>query len=252
MYGYEHYERMHDPLKAFLRSIPFDCDIQYPITGKPVINAEPLIGDNGVNRHIVVSLTKPNVDVYDFDRRNTDLLNQLGYSRAFWMPCLWSQGLQDMVDRVSDKDRIYDITHIGIPTGRREQVIKEIEALGVRVNIVNGVWEDDATRIMKQSKVIINIHREGAKQAQECLRISWALACGCLVVSETSLDPSIPQPCIIEADLWDLARVAVEAVGLADESKERLDIFRLYSKEVIKKTWLKGKFKVKESEHGIH
>jgi len=241
MYGYEHYERMHDPLKAFLRSIPFECDIQYPTTGKPVINAEPLIGDNGVNRHIVVSLTKPNVDIYDFDRRNTDLINQLGYSRAFWMPCLWSHGLQEMVDRVSDQERIYDITHIGIPTGRREFVIKQIESIGVRVNIVNGVWGDEATRIMKQSKVVLNIHREGSKQAQECLRISWALSSGCLVVSETSLDPSITQPCIIEAELGHLARVAVEAVKQSDEANDRFEIFKEYSKEVIKNTWLKSK-----------
>jgi hypothetical protein len=241
MYGFEHYERMHDPLKAFLRSIPLECDIQYPTTGKPVFNAEPLIGDNGVNRNIVVSLTKPNIDVYDFDRRNTDLLNQLGYSRAFWMPCLWSQGLQDMVDRVRDQERIYDITHIGIPTGRREFVIKQVESLGVRVNIVNGVWGDDATRIMKQSKVVLNVHREGVKQAQECLRISWALACGCLVVSETSLNPSIPQPYIIEAELGSLARVSVEAVNRSDEAKDRLDIFKNYSAEVIKNTWLKSK-----------
>jgi len=232
---------MHDPLKAFLRSIPFECDIQYPTTGKPVINAEPLIADHGANRHIITSLIKPNIDVYDFDRRNTDLLNRLGYCKAYWMPCLLNDGLQSMADRVSYQERIYDITHIGIATGRREQVIKEIESLGVRVNVVSGVWGDEATRIMKQSKVVLNVHRESEKQAQECLRISWAIACGCLVVSEISLDPSIPQPCIIEADIGNLARVAVEAVGSADEAKDRLDIFRDYSREVIKNTWLKSK-----------
>lgn len=234
----DHVEHMHDPIKAMLDSIPEAVAIQYPKAGIPVVNCEPLIGDHGITRHIVESICK-GVPVYDFDRRNTELLNALGYCKAYWRPCLWTDGLQSWVDKVPDQTRIYDITHIGIPTGRREFVIKEIQKRGIKVNIVNGLWGKDATKVLKQSRIVLNIHREGTKQAQECLRIAWALACGCLVVSETSIDPSIPEPCIIESDLGKLAETTIEA--MADQTaKDRLEIFRDYSPEVIKKTWLKS------------
>lgn len=234
----DHVEHMHDPLKAMLDSISEEVAIQYPKDGMPVVNAEPLIGDHGITRHIVESLCK-GVPVYDFDRRNVELLNSLGYCRAYWRPCLWTEGLQAWVDKVPDQTRIYDITHIGIPTGRREFVINEIQKRGIKVNIVNGLWGKDAIKALKQSMLVINIHREGALQAQEALRISWALACGCLVVSETSLFPSIPEPCIIESDIGKLAEKTIESLG-DHTAKERLEIFKVYSLEVIKKTWLKS------------
>jgi hypothetical protein len=105
---------------------------------------------------------------------------------------------------------------------------------------VFGVYGEEATKLMKRAKIVINIHRDGENQAQEQLRIAWAIACGCTVVSETSMKPSIPNHIIIESPLCRLYDATIKALNewsFADSEKRKARYVKLsekYKKEIWK------------------
>lgn len=225
-----HYERMHDPLIAMLRGIRNDIAIQWDQDSKYIYNAEPLINGNGINTRIIRDLIVSGKPILDFDRRNVALLMETGKCIARWCPMVWTETLQDWCGR-KDESTI-DVLHIGTMSPHRAHVIDEIEKSGIKVSHYDRVYGEESKHLMLSAKVLLNIHREGMYQAQEQLRIAWALCSGCVVVSEKSIGPSIPEPFITEFD-----GDAPQKVRAGLESQSMLGEWIKFSECLREETW---------------
>jgi hypothetical protein len=235
MYHKIHYERMHDPLVAMLQDIDERIDVQWPEGAYPVYNVEPLIDADQINTRIMRDIIIKHVPIYDFDRRNVSLLNDTGRCVAHWRPVIWTKTLQAFVDKAKDAERDIDVLFIGNETGRRKDCIDAIRAHGINVQSVVGIYGTEASSLLKRSKICLNIHRTGAFQAQEQLRIAWALCAGCVVISETSIEPSIPEPIIIESCID--AIPSTIAGALISGAKTKLEEWKRFSAVIRAKTW---------------
>jgi hypothetical protein len=232
-----HVKRMHDSARAMFSTLDVDWDLQWS-KGKPVYQMEPLLLDKGVDDLTISQLMGYKVKIFDFDRLNAEMLESRGLNSE-WRPFLLNDGLMKWVGEYGP-DRDIDVLHIGGIFPRRREIIEKLKAnTGVQFEQVFGVYGEDATKIMKRAKVIINIHRDGESQAQEQLRIAWAIACGCTVVSETSLKPSIPNSIVIESPLVRLYDKAIKAVNewSFDDSERRKALYVKLSEKYKKEIW---------------
>lgn len=199
-----HVRSMHDNLKPMFDGITVDWEIQWSDKGKPVYNVEPLINSNGADLSKIAELKSYGVMIYDFDKRNVEKLLSLGVNSE-WRPCLLNQSMIDWVGEW-DQPRDIDVLHIGNKSERRQPIINTLESMnGIKFVNVTNIYGKEATQLMKRAKVVVNIHRADELQAQEQLRIMWAVACGCTVVSEPSIDPSIPYPIVHDEPLDKIA-----------------------------------------------
>jgi hypothetical protein len=233
----KHEQNMHDPVNAMLSTLPVDWQVQYNRTSKPIYNLEPMLIERGLNENEFNRLKRSGKYIYDFDLRNVETL-QVNGLKAEYRPMVLNEGLLSWVgDYGSERD--IDVLFIGNLSDYRKPILQEIENLGIHVHIVKDTYGKDATDIMKRAKIVLNIHRDGAVQAQEQLRIAWAIACGCLVVSETSLKPSIPNYIIDEYDAGALPMGLFISLGkwsFAD-AEERKEKYIKLSKKYLKKHW---------------
>jgi hypothetical protein len=231
-----HTKRMHDSVKAMLSTISDKIDIQWA-KGNTVYNLEPLTLEKGLCEHTISTLIGNKV--FDFDKTNVEVLESFSVD-AQWRPFILNDGMLNWVGEYGP-DRDIDVLHIGGIFPRRKSVIDQIkENSALNFMQVFGIYGEEATALMKRAKVVINIHRDGPSQAQEQLRIAWAIACGCTVVSETSIKPSIPNHIIIESDLSGLCDATAKAVkewSFADSEKRKAKYVKLsekYKKEIWK------------------
>lgn len=234
----EHVKHMHDSANAMIARIEAAIDLQWS-KGNPVYNLEPLILEKGHDINTIAQLKEYDVKVYDFDKRNAELLSAYELD-AEWRPCLLTESLMEWVGNYDDK-RDIDVLHIGGVFPRRKEIIEKIQAIPcVKFENVVGVYGKDASELMKRAKIVLNIHRDGEQQAQEQLRISWAIACGCLVVSERSIEPSIPNGIIVESEyghLFDSVLSSLDKWTFADAMKRKNKYLKLsekYKKEIWK------------------
>lgn len=229
---------MHDSAKAMISRLETAIDLQWS-KGNPVYNLEPLIVEKGHDINAIAQLKEFAVKVYDFDKRNVEILKSYDID-AEWRPCVLNDGLMEWVGDYGH-DRDIDILHIGGVFPRRKAVLDKLKAVPC-INVVEvlGIYGTEASELMKRAKIVINIHRDSEQQAQEQLRISWAIACGCLVVSEKSIDPAIPNGIIIESDLDGLYDTAISSLDKwsfrdAEKRKEKyLKLSEKYKKEIWK------------------
>ena len=84
------------------------------------------------------------------------------------------------------RDKTIDVLFYGSPHPRREKVINKLLEVGLKVNYQNYVVGDDLDRLIKRSKIILNIHAWEELSHLETVRISYLLSNRCLIVSEKS------------------------------------------------------------------
>jgi len=233
-----HTRHMHDSLKPMFDTLPVDCEIQQPNGTKPVYNVEPLINEQGTNHNIVDGLTSGEFEIWDFDKRNAKLLQSIGL-KSTWKPVLLNSGMINWIGEINE-DRPIDCVWVGNADGKRKAMIEELQRrIGSGFVWVKDKYGKEATEVLKRSKVALNMHRESHLQAQEQLRIMWAIGCGCMVVSEVSIEPSIPPPIIKEYDLDHLVMgtiLAIESWKFSDALRRRTD-YMMLSMEYMTNQW---------------
>lgn len=232
-----HINRMHDPVRAMLSTIPCEIQIQYNRENKPIYNLEPMLVERGLNETELMPLRASKKKIYDFDQRNVETL-RANKVDADYRPLALNKGLLDWVGE-STSERDIDVLFIGKHSPYRAKILEEINALGILVTCVSDTYGAEATALMKRTKIVLNIHRDGAVQAQEQLRIAWAIACGCLVVSEKSIRGAIPGDIVIEHDASGLPvglMLAITKYSYEDALKRKQAYIKL-SKKYLKTYW---------------
>lgn len=85
-------------------------------------------------------------------------------------------------------ERSIDVLFMGLMSEHRENWIRRLAADGVEVT-VEEAWGDAYIKLLNQAKIVLNLHYTEHPNTE--LRITEALACGAMVVSEPTTDPPV-------------------------------------------------------------
>jgi hypothetical protein len=158
--------------------------------------------------------------VWDYSEQNVTKLAELGIRVSRVLPIGYVSELTRIV-RVAEPD--IDVLFFGSMGPRRQAVIDQMRALGLRVEAVFGVYGQARDALISRAKLVLNVHYYEAK-VLEMVRISYLLANRCAVLSERSANP-VDDDALAEgvafADYDDLPRMARALIDAPDE-RERL------------------------------
>jgi len=122
--------------------------------------------------------------VWDYSTRNVEVLQSQGITDLRIVPV----GYVPELERVVDARKDIDVLFYGSMNQRRQQVIEQLVAAGVKVETVFGVYGGERDAMIARSRVVLNVHFYESK-IFEIVRVSYLLANGVCVLSEDGDDP---------------------------------------------------------------
>lgn len=157
--------------------------------------------------------------VWDYSASNASQLEAAGIPVARVVPIGYVKELTRIAHQ-SEPD--IDVLFFGSLNARRQQVLDELKAAGLRVVALFGVysWERDA--YIARAKLVINVHFYDTK-VLEMVRLAYLLANRCAVLSEHSAsrqDDEALAGAVAFADYGALARRAHELIDAPEERDE--------------------------------
>ncbi len=123
--------------------------------------------------------------IFDYSLTNIDKLKQIGIPefKLLYMPI--SPIPSKKINKI--QERKIDVLFYGSDNySRRLRYLHEI-AKKIDIKIVNDTFGSNIKEILNDTKIVVNIHSFEQALLETC-RINEALSCGCLVVSEESID----------------------------------------------------------------
>jgi len=159
----------------------------YPLTlpsDAVLYNLEQVEPSWGATRPQVLELFR-RYELWDYSVQNAAALAMLGVRVARILPIGYVKQLT-RIEHAHDPD--IDVLFFGSMSPRRKAVLERMQALGLRVHELFGVYGKARDAFVARSKLIVNIHYYGAK-VLEMVRLSYLLANRCAVLSERSSNP---------------------------------------------------------------
>ena len=146
--------------------------------------------------------------VWDYSRRHVPLWKEHGVKARHV-----ELGYVPEMTRIPEADEDIDVLFYGSPNARRLQIITGLEAAGLRVVSLCGVFGAERDAHIARAKVVVNVHYYETKTF-EIARVAYLLANRKAVVTEASADEadyeylhgglvSVPYECLVEA-CWEL------------------------------------------------
>jgi hypothetical protein len=128
--------------------------------------------------------------VWDYSAANVGKLAAMGIS----VDGVCGIGHVPQLERIADDvTKDIDVLFYGSVNDRRLAVLQALEQRGLRVVVSTNLYGDARDSLVARSRVVLNIHFYPAK-VLEMVRLSYLLANGCAVVSETGADPAEEAP----------------------------------------------------------
>jgi hypothetical protein len=152
--------------------------------------------------------------IWDYSEQNVLALGAIGIKVDRVVPIGYVEQLTKF-QLAQEEDRNIDVLFIGSWSAGREKIINEMISLGLRVEVVCGVYGVERDEIISRAKLVLNMHLYNAR-ILEMVRISYLLANRCSVISERSSEPSVDEEMeegVAFADYDQLASRAVELIG---------------------------------------
>ncbi len=138
-----------------------------------------------------VDKLKGAIEIWDYSIRNIQNIKVYGeLPLCRYVPLCYMDNLT-CIDYIknSESEKKYDILFYGSACPRRDDIIFRLRKEGFRVYYgTNNLWGADRNRLIKQSKIILNIHYY-PRPVLETSRLSYLIANKAFVISEPSLDP---------------------------------------------------------------
>lgn len=122
-------------------------------------------------------------EVWDYSQNNTAALRRRGID-ARHVPLGWRPELE----RVQKTPPEFDVLFYGTLNERRERILLRLEARGLVVKRLFGVYGAERDAQIAKAKLVLNLHYYEA-QVFEIPRVSYLLGNGICVVSEAGVDP---------------------------------------------------------------
>ncbi|HEX8958244.1 MAG TPA: methyltransferase domain-containing protein [Solirubrobacterales bacterium] len=123
-------------------------------------------------------------EVWDYSQRNADRYPELGLPRPRVLPVGFYPGLT-RIPAAPVED--IDVLFYGSLNERRERVLATLQARGLNVKAVFGVYGAERDSLIARAKIVLNVHFYEAK-VFEMVRVSYLLANRRCVVSERGAD----------------------------------------------------------------
>ncbi|MFK8068106.1 MAG: glycosyltransferase [Gammaproteobacteria bacterium] len=164
--------------------------------------------------------------VWDYSKKNITALKEKGFTRVTHMPV----GYAPSLTRIPKADvQDIDVLFYGSTNERRLEILNQLKAAGLKVEILYGVYGAERDEYIARSKIIVNIHYYDCNVFEQ-VRVSYLLANKKAVVCEcsetTDVDTElkdaialVPYENIVEKCIEliksDQTRVALEENGFA-------------------------------------
>lgn len=124
--------------------------------------------------------------VWDYSRANIARLAALGVPGAQHVPL----GYVPQLTRIAAAPKDIDVLFYGVGNERRERVLRELRASGVRLQAVNGVYGAARDALIARARIVLNMHAYPSKLF-EIVRVGYLLANRAFVVSELSTETEV-------------------------------------------------------------
>lgn len=128
--------------------------------------------------------------IWDYNRRNVDYLRAAGIDRLQSLQLGYHPKLHRL-SPVAEPD--VDVLFYGSLGERRKTLIRQIEARGLRVKTLFGVYGAERDRWIERSKLVLNCHHYET-HIFEVVRVFYLLTNGWPVVAEVGVDTEIESP----------------------------------------------------------
>ncbi|AJC21204.1 hypothetical protein [Pandoraea pulmonicola] len=202
-----------------------------------IVNTEPL-GSVATEWKSAILGFGERFEMWDYSARNIEFLNGMpGGSRVR----LLRLGYHRTLNRISRKmPRDIDVLFYGFVNERRKQVMDRLEAAGLKVVCVTGLYGAKRDDLIARSRVVLNMHFFDS-HIFEIVRVFYLMTNGVAVVSEVGPTTSVDERYLqgIDASPYDelvdrcIALVKDDAARLALEKRARQTIARLPQAEVM-------------------
>lgn len=172
-----------------------------------ILNTEQVYGETDWNKPIFA--WAKHFQIWDYSPKNIEKLNQLGVDRTK----LFRIGFQKELARLDlSGPKDIDVLFYGSVNERRKAIIDGLEARGLKVKVLFGVYGKDRDEWIERSKVVLN-HHYYESQIFEIVRVFYLLTNSVAVIGEvndtTAID-SIYQEGIYASRYEDLISHCVE------------------------------------------
>lgn len=155
--------------------------------------------------------------LWDYSERNAAALEALGVKVARVVPVGYAKEMTRL-QLAADPD--IDVLFFGSMNARRQKIIDEMRAAGLRIETAIGVYGEARDALIERSKLILNVHFYEAK-VLESVRLSYLLANRCAVLSEHGCDPLEDDAFADGVAFADYQHLAQRARALIDAPDER-------------------------------
>jgi glycosyltransferase involved in cell wall biosynthesis len=145
---------------------------------------EQLFEDRGVLVEVpeYAALIKSASQIFEYSPSNMQTLKHLGFAdKCLYLPPSFHRSLE--VFHPSPSPTI-DVLMVGSYSERRNRIVDQLRQRGLSVVHAFNVYGEELINYMKQTKIVLNIHWADQVNALETMRISFALANRCFVISE--------------------------------------------------------------------
>lgn len=160
--------------------------------------------------------------LWDYSKRNAAALKTMGVNVAKVVPIGYVPELTRIPSATAPD---IDVLFIGSMNPRRQKIIDQMNALGLRVVTAFGAYGKERDALIARAKVLLNVHFYEAK-VLEIVRISYLLANRCVVLSEHSADPEEDASIADGVAFVDYEHLPQRAVALVHAPDERASLAR--------------------------
>jgi len=196
--------------------------------GSILYNLEQMDERNRELRTRLADLAK-DFRIWDYSLRNIEILRESGFQAPVtWVPVGHAPAL-DRIPKAPVQD--IDVLFYGSANDRRLRILRALEAEGLRVQTLFGVYGAERDALIARSKVVLNLHYYESS-IFEMVRVSYLLTNGVAVVAEchaqTEVDEDIRGAAVL-VPYEHLVRACVELAG----SPQRREILARRGRETM-------------------
>jgi hypothetical protein len=120
--------------------------------------------------------------IWDYAPENIAFLTALGFENVKHVPFGYHSDLSRM-EQAPEDQKEWDVCFVGCMNERRAEIIRRLEAEGLKVTVLGLVYGAERDSVYARSRICLNLHYYDA-QIMEQMRVSYLLNNQCFVVSE--------------------------------------------------------------------
>jgi len=150
--------------------------------GTIILNTEQLTGVGEKWRDQLTGWFESGLEIWDYSPANIEVIKALGAEKVRYLPIGFQKELQ-RIDITVEQD--IDVLFYGSINERRRDILNQIEAKGLNLKVLMGVYGKERDQWIARSKVILN-HHFYESQIFEIVRVSYLLTNAKAVVAEVN------------------------------------------------------------------